>query len=189
MQYKDSSMNPFQDTVFLSALMIILLTAAAVDLRTFKIPNIITIPAAVGALTYYGCRFGLSGLLFSLAGLGTGLLLLLIPYLMNGIGGGDVKLMGVVGAFLGAESAATAFLFVAIVGGIYAVSVLFLHRKIFRGFFKNRQAAFYELLLTRKIPHGIFAPCADHPRLKYGLAITSGTVLYIVFQINGLTFF
>ncbi|MGD9364247.1 MAG: A24 family peptidase [Desulfobacteraceae bacterium] len=181
-------MNPFQDVIFINALIIILLIAAVIDLRTFKIPNIVTIPAAVGALTYYGGQFGFSGLLFSLAGLGTGLLLLLIPYLMNGIGGGDVKLMGVVGAFLGAKAVAIAFLFTAIVGGIYAVSLIFLHRQAFRGFFKNRQAAFYEFLLTRKIPAGSNAQCSKGPRLKYGLAITFGTGLYIVSQVNSLTF-
>lgn len=160
-----------------------------IDLRTFKIPNIVTIPAAAGALAYYGGQFGFSGLLFSLAGLGTGLVLLLIPYLMNGIGGGDVKLMGVVGAFLGAKAAAAAFLFIAVVGGIYAINVILLHRHSFRGFFKNRQAVFYEFLLMRRILPGAHALCPGQPRLKYGLAISLGTSLYIVARVNGLTFF
>lgn len=182
-------MNPFQDIVFIKALIIILLVAAAIDLRTFKIPNVVTIPAATGALAYYGGQFGFSGLLFSLAGLGTGILLLLIPYLMNGIGGGDVKLMGVVGAFLGAKAVATAFLFIAIIGGIYAINVIFLHRHSFRGFFKIPQAVFYEFLITRRISSGSFSQCSRQPRLKYGLAITFGTGIYIVSQVNGFTFF
>lgn len=182
-------MDPFQDLLFLKALIVILLVAALIDLHTFKIPNIITIPAAVGALTYYAGQSGLSGLLFSLAGLGTGLLLLLIPYLMNGLGGGDVKLMGVVGAFLGAKAVAAAFLFIAVIGGIYGINMLLLHREHFRGFFKNRQAAVFEFLLTRRIPTGSYAQCSSLPRLKYGLAITLGTGLYIICQFNGLTFF
>lgn len=189
MHCEDSTMNPFQDIVFIKALIIILLIAAMIDLRTFKIPNIVTIPAAVGALTYYGGQFGFSGLLFSLAGLGTGLLLLLIPYLMNGIGGGDVKLMGVVGAFLGAKAVAAAFLFIAIVGGIYAINVFILHPHAFRGFLRNQQAALYEFLLTRKISPCSYVHCSSQPRLKYGLAITFGTGLYIVSRVNGLTFF
>lgn len=181
-------MNPFHDIIFIKTLIIILLIAAMIDLHTFKIPNIVTIPAAVGALTYYGGQFGFSGLLFSLAGLGTGLLLLLIPYLMNGIGGGDVKLMGMVGAFLGAKAVAAAFLFIAIVGGIYAFNVIFLHRHAFRGIFKNRQAVFYEFLIMRRISPGSFAQCSRQPRLKYGLAITFGTGLYIISHVHGLTF-
>ncbi len=182
-------MNPFQDFIFINALMIILFIAALIDLHTFKIPNIVTIPAAIGALTYHGCQFGLSGLLFSLAGLGTGLLLLLIPYLMNGMGGGDVKLMGMVGAFLGAKAAAVAFLFIAFAGGVYALKVIFLHRHAFRGFFTNWRVGLYEFLLTRKIPSGFGSPCSGQPRLKYGLAIAFGTVLYIVTQVSDLTFF
>lgn len=182
-------MNPFQDNVFITAFIIILSIAAMIDLRTYKIPNIVTFPAAAGALAYYGGQFGLAGLLFSLAGMGTGLLLLLIPYLMNGMGGGDVKLMGVVGAFLGAKAAVAAFLFIAVVGGIYALNVILLHRHSFRGFIKNRQAVFYEFLLMRRTSPGTHAPCHGQPRLKYGLAISFGTVLYIVAQVNGLTFF
>jgi prepilin peptidase CpaA len=189
MQYKDSTMNPFQDIVFIKAFIIILSIATMIDLRTYKIPNIVTIPAAAGALAYHVGQFGFSGLLFSLAGLGTGLLLLLIPYLMNGIGGGDVKLMGVVGAFLGAKAAVAAFLFIAAIGGIYAINVILLHRHSFRGFFKNRQAGFYEFLLMRRISPGAQLTCSGQPRLKYGLAISFGTALYIVAQANGLTIF
>ena len=182
-------MNPFQDLIFINALIVILFFAALIDLHTFKIPNIVTIPAAIGALIYYGCHFGLPGLLFSLAGLGTGILLLLIPYLMNGMGGGDVKLMGVVGAFLGAKAAAIAFLFIAIIGGVYALKIILLHRNAFRGLLANWQAGLYEFLLTRKMPVGSCGSSSDQPRLKYGLAIAFGTGLYIVSQTSGLTFF
>lgn len=181
-------MSPFQDPNFLKALLLILLVAAIIDWRTFKIPNLVTIPAAVGALTYYTGMHGFSGLLFSLAGLGIGLLLLLIPYLMGGLGGGDVKLMGVVGAFLGAKAVIIAFLFSAIIGGLYALSLIVIHRDCFRGFFKNQRDTLYNFLLTRKITPGSNTLCADRPRLKYGLAISFGTGLFIIAQINGLTF-
>ncbi len=182
-------MNLFQDVIFLRVLLIILLVAAMIDLHTYKIPNLITIPAAVGALTYYTGVHGFSGLLFSLAGLGTGIFLLFIPYMIGGIGGGDVKLMGVVGSFLGAKAVVIAFLFTAVIGGIYAFNVILLNRKYFRGFFKNQQAALYEFLLTRKIKCGSPALSAERPRLKYGLAITYGTGLYIVCQTRGFFFF
>ena len=44
---------------------------------------------------------GTAGLLDSLAGLGVTVGVLLWPFAMGGIGGGDVKMMGAIGALLG----------------------------------------------------------------------------------------
>ncbi|MBW2186737.1 MAG: prepilin peptidase [Deltaproteobacteria bacterium] len=44
---------------------------------------------------------GFSGFTTSVAGLVTGLLLLIIPYLMGGMGAGDVKALAALGALLG----------------------------------------------------------------------------------------
>jgi prepilin peptidase CpaA len=183
-----TSMNPFPDTNLLRVLSVVLLVAAMIDWRTFKIPNLITMPFAAGALTYYGVSYGYSGLLFSLAGLAVGLLILLVPFMLGGLGGGDVKLLGMVGAFLGPKAVVSAFFFIAIVGGVYAVGVLLLHRKSFRGFFIAMRAALYEFILTRKIPSGSDALRSGRPRLKYGLAIAFGTGLFIMTQTDGYPF-
>lgn len=180
-------MTLFQDVYFIKILVLVLLVAAVIDLHTYKIPNLITLPAVVGALTYYTGVYGVSGLTFSLAGLGTGVSLLLIPYLMGGLGGGDVKLMGVVGAFLGAKSVFVAFLFSAIVGGIYAFNTLVLHHKSIGAFFKAQQAVLCEFLITRKIRPSAMLLCGDPPRLKYGLAIAFGTGLYIITCFSSIT--
>lgn len=181
-------MTLFHDVFFIKILVFILLVAALIDLRTYKIPNLITLPAAVGALTYYTGVYGVSGLAFSLAGLGAGLALLIIPYLMGGMGGGDVKLMGVVGAFLGAKSVFAAFLFSAIVGGLYAFNTLALHHKSMGAFIKVQHTMLCEFLITRKIRPGAMTLCAAPPRLKYGLAIAFGTGLFIITKANGITF-
>lgn len=178
-------MNPFLDENLMKLLVMVLLAAALIDLRTFKIPNLITMPFAVGALTYYGTLYGFSGLLFSLAGLGIGILLLLVPYMLGGVGGGDVKLLGMVGAFLGPKAVVVSFLFIAVVGGAYAITVLLLHHKHFRNFLISMRVALYEFILTRKIPLGSDAPRSGRPRLKYGLAISFGTGLFIVTQKQG----
>ena len=181
-------MIPAPDTNLLKALLLVLLLAAMIDLRTFRIPNLITMPFAIGALTYYGVRYGYAGLLFSLAGFGVGLLLLLVPYMLGGLGGGDVKLLGMAGAFLGPRAVVSAFFFIAIVGGIYAVGVLLLHRKSLHNLFPAMLTEFYEFILTRKIPSGTDALRSGRPRLKYGLAIAIGIGLFIAIQAEGFTF-
>jgi prepilin peptidase CpaA len=176
------------DPNLLKALLVLLLVAAMIDLRTFRIPNLITMPFAVGALTYYGVLYGYVGLLFSLAGLVVGLSLLLLPYLMGGLGGGDVKLLAMVGAFLGPKAVVSAFLFIAIIGGLYSVCTLLLHHKSLRSFFISARATVFEFILTRKISFGSDALRSGRPRLKYGLAIAFGTGLFIVINSEAWTF-
>ena len=78
-------------------LVALLITAAVIDLRTQKIPNLIVYPSVLIALTYNTIMNGAEGLLFSAGGIAIGTALLIIPYLMGGMGAGDAKLMGAIG--------------------------------------------------------------------------------------------
>ncbi|MEJ2660736.1 MAG: A24 family peptidase [Desulfobacteraceae bacterium] len=182
-------MNPIMDAVLMKVLVALLLVIVMIDLHTFRIPNLITMPFALMAMTYYGVIYGYAGLLFSLAGLGIGMTLLLVPYMMGGLGGGDVKFFGMVGAFLGPKVVVTAFFFVAIVGGVYAVNMIILHSQGFRSSVIFMRAALFEFILTRNILLGSDALCSGRPRLKYGMAIAFGTGLFLVIQANGYTFY
>lgn len=73
----------------------------ALDLRTRRIPNLLTLPAlALGLLLAY-CGWGSRGLLSSGLGAAVALVVLAGPFALGGIGGGDVKMMVAAGAFLG----------------------------------------------------------------------------------------
>jgi Flp pilus assembly protein protease CpaA len=76
------------------------LAAIVTDVRHFRIPNLLTGPLLVAGLVYAWSLDGLSGLLFSSAGVLAGFLFLLPLYLVGGMGAGDVKLMGALGAWL-----------------------------------------------------------------------------------------
>jgi prepilin peptidase CpaA len=76
-------------------------TAAVSDWRRGEIPNWLTLPPIVAAPLAYGLAFGLELALHSLAAT---FLSALVPYLLfrrGGIGGGDVKLFGALGAITG----------------------------------------------------------------------------------------
>lgn len=137
---------------------------------------------------YYGIGHGVSGIGFSLAGFGTGTLLLIVPYLAGGMGGGDVKLLAMTGAFLGAKAVFIAFLFIAIVGGFYALGVFLAHNNGLGLLF----AALHTIRphqLVQTIISGTHQTSAGTPRLRYGLAIGLGTGLYILTHTCGFTLF
>jgi prepilin peptidase CpaA len=75
--------------------------AAAMDWRTRKIPNWITVPSIVAGITLRTVLDGWPGVKASLEGVGLALALLLPLVLMRALGAGDWKLMGAVGAFVG----------------------------------------------------------------------------------------
>lgn len=95
----------------------IVLTVVALvwDLRTRRIPNAVTVSALVAALLFHGIAGGWAGLGFALGGFGAGFGLLFLLWLVGGGGGGDVKLMGALGAWLGAQLILIVFLGSAVV--------------------------------------------------------------------------
>lgn len=72
-----------------------------VDLRTRRIPNVVSGPGMLLGILLNTAYLGTSGLLLSVSGLTVVVGLLLWPFAMGGVGGGDVKMMGAVGALLG----------------------------------------------------------------------------------------
>lgn len=177
--------NPFDTPVLTLFLLMVTSIAAGFDIRTHKIPNLLTFPAMLVLLGYYTALWGWDGFVFSAGGLGTGIALLLLPYLMGGMGAGDAKLMGVVGAALGMEKTITAFLFVAVMGCIYAFIVVLVQRRRLKGYFKQLWLTVQAYMLTRKyVP--VESAAENRPKVYYGIAIAAGTVLYISLEFSGL---
>lgn len=100
------------------------LIASITDLWTFKVYNALTIPLMCGALIYHGVVGGPTELLQSLGGMMLGVALLLLPFLMGGMGAGDVKLLAAVGAWLGIAMTFYVFVASAFASGICAFLML-----------------------------------------------------------------
>jgi len=178
-------MNLSIDVFLIIFLSIILIAAAINDLRFQKIPNLLTYPSMGIALVYHFIMNGPDGLLFSAGGLALGIAVLILPYLMGGMGAGDAKLMGAVGAILGAKGVFVAFLFTAIAGGIYALILLLIKRQHFKGFFTRQAATLNTFMLTGQF---ILIPGDEDkkkPRLCYGIAIALGTLFSVFLEFSG----
>ena len=81
--------------------LVVAVVAAGWDLKTRRIPNRLTFGAAIAGLAYHVLTGGLAGLGQSAGGLAVGLAVFMIPFALRGMGGGDVKLMAALGAWIG----------------------------------------------------------------------------------------
>lgn len=100
------------------------LAAMIDDLARRQISNWICVAALGAGFAWQIAQSGWMGAAYALAGSAVGIAVFLIFYLLGGMGGGDVKLMGGFGALLGAGGVMWAALLIAGVGGIMAVCAI-----------------------------------------------------------------
>jgi len=173
----------------LIALSALLLTSAFTDLKSQRIPNYLTLPGIIVALTLNSTANGFDGFLFSTAGMATGIALLVLPYIMGGMGAGDVKLMGAVGSFLGTKATLGAFLFIALAGGIYSLAIILIRRDMFKGFFSEKLLLLSSMVMLKQYVPIETGNTGQKLRLKYGVAIAFGTITYLLTKALGIKFF
>lgn len=156
-------------------LSITLLISLITDIKSRKILNIVTIPTIIISITYHTTMLGLEGFLFSGKGFFVGLGVLLIPYLLGGMGAGDVKLMAAIGALTGPVFVFYSFLYTALVGGVIAI-ILIMKRDGLLFSVKN----FYYNIPFLHSNLGSMIIKKDHSNsivFPYGIAIVSGTLI------------
>jgi prepilin peptidase CpaA len=118
----------------LNDLIVFLVTGVCLytDLTRRKLYNLVLFPAVFLGAGYHICTNGINGCFFSLQGLAAGLVLLLIPYCAGGVGAGDVKFLGAVGALKGPVFIFYAFLAGAIAGGLLSLFYLYKEKSMTR---------------------------------------------------------
>jgi prepilin peptidase CpaA len=172
--------NPI-DIYFNMLVIIVVLIALAIDMRIYKIPNLLTYPAMSAALLLHTALNGTSGLLFSLLGLLAGLGLFFLPFSLGFMGAGDVKLMGAVGAALGARGVLNACIFTSLAGGLLAVALLVFHNRnitCLSGYVEALKASIGE----RRVICVPSSAAEKKPKVYYALAIAAGTIYSICWK-------
>lgn len=166
-----------------TAILLLLLLAAAVnDVRSFRIPNALTVPGMLLGLLIgaVDSPSAWSGLLDSMAGLAVGLLCLIPLHVLRVMGAGDVKLMAAAGAFLGFPAILPAIFFVVFTGGILAVGYILVHRAVARTA-RNIGAIVRSLTVAAWTRTAPAAPASmSIGRLPYGVCIFAGTAIFVV---------
>jgi prepilin peptidase CpaA len=159
--------------------------AGITDLAVRKIPNVLVLTGFVLALLLQllqGAHW--SPILSWTAGALAGFFLFLPLYLARGMAAGDVKLMAMVGAFVGPLAALEIGLLACLIGGLMALAMLAHSGRLHDGW-RNlltlcRPPLMCMLgvpLLPEPLPHG--ASVGDMP---YGVAIAAGTLVLLAWS-------
>jgi prepilin peptidase CpaA len=100
------------------------LYASWIDYAERRVPNWLNAALAVIGLTLQATYFGWNGVGYGLLGLLVGFAVLIVPWLMHGMGAGDVKLMMAIGTWLGPWLTLVSFCAGGIIGGLIAIIMI-----------------------------------------------------------------
>jgi len=163
------------DLIYPATALLCAIVGAIYDLRSRRIPNLLTLSAIPAGLLLHLALGGWSQLGSSVAG---GLLcglIFLVFYLAGGMGAGDVKLIAAVGCLAGLPRAGSLLILTALAGGMMAAALALYRRRL-----KETLRNILALLL-----HHRFEGLAPHPvlnvdnrqalSLPYALAIAAGS--------------
>ena len=163
------------------ALIGLLVTAAAIDWRTYRIPNWLTLGGALLGLVLNGVATEL-GWLNALAGLGLGLALLLPLWMLRLLGAGDVKLMAMVGAFVGVPGIFGAVLFSLIAGGVAAAGFTLWHHKGLQMLRNVQETVVTSAFILASGHAPSLAAMPSIGKLPYAIGICSGCIAWLLYH-------
>ena len=169
----------------LAGAVLLSLIAGWTDLRSRRIPNWLTVPAAVlgiGLNTFFGAWAGLKISVFGvLLGLG-----LLLPFvLLRSLGAGDWKLAGALGAFAGPRLLVDLLILSVFVAGMMAV-VLIIYKGRVRQTLRNIGHILVSLVTFRLPESRVSLDNPDALKVPYGVALALTVVLYAVAHLRGI---
>ena len=156
--------------------------AAFHDIKSRRIPNWLIVAGLFASLGYQTASGYGYGLAVWAMGLGVGFLCFLPLYMVRAMGAGDVKLMALVGSFLGGAAAFQTVILTLLAGGALALLVMFWNGswKLVLQNMRQMTTNMTIAAMTRQVPKAE-APAQSAGSLPYGVAIGAGTLLYICF--------
>jgi prepilin peptidase CpaA len=164
----------------------LILPAAFFDLRSYRIPNILTYGFMFIGILFHSCVSGYEGFIFSTAGTLTGIGLLFFPYFFGIMGAGDAKFLGAIGSILGMKEIIIVFLFSAIIGGVSGTLIILINHKKYKRFFSDFYHGIKGFILTKQLSPLKINADNKKPKLCYGVSIAIGTGIYTLLNIYSI---
>jgi prepilin peptidase CpaA len=161
---------------------VIAMVACVTDLRSQRIPNVLTFGGALAGVVFHAVSGRADGFLLSLSGWAVGIAVFLLPFALGGMGAGDVKLVAALGAWLGPMDTLWLAMYTAIAGGVAAVALA-----LARGYLRQALSNICLLLMHWRISgirplHEVSLAGSKGPRLAYAVPVFGGLVATLWFR-------
>ena len=168
----------------------LLILAAGVDLRHRRIPNWVTLSMAVGGVLQSFTHSHTVTPAQSIAGLSAGFFLPLLLFVLNAIGGGDVKLLAAVGAWIGPVNILLVFILKDLIGLVLVLAQATCQGRL-RTLLKNSTVVALNLVHLREVglqtvqQVGLSCKSVDKP-LPMAVPILVAVGLLLCFHAGGI---
>jgi prepilin peptidase CpaA len=161
---------------FLIAGALVGLAGAITDVHSARIPNRLTYSAIVAALGSRIAILGFSGLKSGVTGMVVAGGLFLVLFVMGAMGGGDMKLMAAVGAWVGSTQVMTLICVAALAGGVLAVGRILIRNMIGETLRSTTRLIFYRLTSGLEPHPELNVQSPGSQRVPFGVAIAVGAL-------------
>src|SRR5262245_12651363 len=164
------------ENIRIGAVLVVAIVAVVFDVRTRRIPNLLTFSAAILAVLVAMASGGLSTSMTAVVAWILGVALFFPFFALGGMGAGDVKLLAALAAWLGPIDAVYMAIFTTMAGGVIALGVTLL-----RGYTLQALSNIWLMLMhwrvvgPKPVP-GLTLSDGDAPRLAYAIPIAVGAV-------------
>lgn len=149
----------------------LLLGAVIYDTVSHRLPNYYLLLGLLVAIGWQAWTAGWGGIISGGAGFLTGFALFFPFYVLGGMAAGDVKLMAVVGSFIGVAGALWAVAYSLMAGSVLGVIYL-----LYKGHLGKFMVRYWAMAATRSRIAAEEDDAARH-RFPYAIAIAAGTLL------------
>lgn len=170
-------------TIAIVVFVAVMLLAAVVDVRSRRIPNLLTL-TGFGLAMVLRAALGAGWLVDGILGAALALGIMLPLFAMRGVGGGDAKLLVVVGAFLGAKGFLVALAATAVAGGVMSLFVV-ARRGVLLPVFLNTGGLVKWVFTAGRHGERTTLASPGAVAVPYGVAITIGS-LFALYWSGGL---
>lgn len=164
-----------QHLLFTVAFVALVAVAAGSDIRTRRIPNVLTVSGLMIALALRSLLGG-GAVVDGIQGAGVAMLTVLPFVMLGALGGGDFKLLVAVGAFMGPRQFLYALLATAIVGVLLAVGES-IRRGALGALVVNTHGLGTHILTRGRSGHRSTIATPGAVTVPYGVAIAAGSLV------------
>lgn len=163
------------------------LLASWIDYAQRRVPNWLNAALILIGFAVQAAFFGWSGMSTGFLGMLVGFGVLIVPWMMHGMGAGDVKLMAAIGVWLGPLLTLYSFALGAVIGGVTAVVMI-----LSTGRLRLACANFNVILAKVSNPQTVFSDVGSAKSfgvtsqlLPYGVPLTAGTLIILAGRVLG----